>query len=72
MTATRIPGPSHPPGPLASPVAASDIAGISLDAVHALIRDGSVRSERIKGSLFVDLDDIARAVARDASGDAGV
>jgi hypothetical protein len=48
---------------------AAELAGVPLPEVHALVRDGKVRSERIKHALFVDLDDVeayARTIAEEA------
>jgi hypothetical protein len=56
------------PGPLASLRAAADLTGIDPRELDALVRIGAVRSERIKGRLFVSLDDAARVAARKRKG----
>jgi hypothetical protein len=61
MLSDRAPESSRSLGPLASLVAAADISGIRVDDVRALVRAGAVRYERIKGALYVDLDDVLRS-----------
>jgi hypothetical protein len=60
--------PALPSGPLVSPKVAADLAGIDPGELDALVRTGAVRSERIKGRLFVNLDDAARVADRKRKG----
>lgn len=60
--ASRIAVP--PVGPLASPRCVADLAGLSVSRVLELVRAGTVKAERIRGAVFVSLDDVD-AAARD-------
>ena len=61
-----MPTPSAEPGPvLASVAVAADLAGCPRDALLGWVADGRVRSERINGIVYVNLDD-AMATAGDA------
>jgi hypothetical protein len=62
-----IPKQPFPSGPLASARAAADLCGIDPAELDTVVRTGAVRSERIKGRLFINLDDAERA-ARDGAG----
>ena len=57
-----------PRGPRVSPRVAADLIGISPPELDALIRRESVRTERIGGKVFVDLDDAERAAKASAEG----
>ena len=50
-------------GTLATIRATSNLTGIPLTCLEDLIRSGALRSERIKGETFVDIDEAER-VAR--------
>jgi hypothetical protein len=63
MTAAAV----NPDDALVSARVAADLAGVPLPRVLSLVRAGSVRSERIKGALFVSLSDVDHA-ARDVAG----
>lgn len=56
-------------GSLATVSVASALTGLTEDRVHALIEAGTARSERIKGVLFVRLEDLDAASGR-TGGDA--
>jgi hypothetical protein len=45
---------------------ASGLARVSEPAIARLLEAGMVRSDRIRGELFVDLDDIRRVTQRGA------
>jgi hypothetical protein len=64
--------PRHTPaGPLASARAAADLTGMPRPELDDLIRRGAVRTERIGGKLYVDLDDAERAAKATREGGAG-
>ena len=52
--------PSPPHGPLARLRAASDLTGIPLERLEALIASGKLRSARIMGQTFIDIDEAER------------
>ena len=52
--------PTHAPGPLARLRAASDLTGIPRERLESLIRSGAIRTERIKGETFIDIDEAER------------
>ena len=52
--------PTQPPGPLATLRAASDLTGSPRERLESLIRSGALRTERIKGETFVDIDEAER------------
>jgi hypothetical protein len=52
-------------GPLVSPRVASELSGLALSAVHTLIRSGDVRTVRVRGAVFVRLDDVEAARPRE-------
>src|ERR1019366_8543211 len=52
--------PTPPPGHLASKLVACDLLNIGMRELDALIQSGRVRTERIKGRLYVDLGDVER------------
>lgn len=52
--------PTHAPGPLASLHAAADLTGIPRERLESLIASGKLRSERIKGETFIDIDEAER------------
>jgi hypothetical protein len=67
---TLFASPSRAAGPLVSPRVAAELSGVALPVIYNLIREGKARSERIKGILFIDLDDVeayARAIAEGVS-----
>ncbi len=61
---TRTP----PRGPRVSARVAADLIGITGPALDALIDRGVVRTERIGGKTFVDLDDAERAASESGEG----
>lgn len=52
--------PTRPPGPRVSPRAAAFLIGIPQPELDDLIRRGVIRTERIGGNVFLDLDDAER------------
>ena len=50
----------HTPGPLATLRAASDLTGIPRERLESLIASGKIRTERINGKTFVDIDEAER------------
>ena len=59
--------PTPPAGPLARLRAASDLTGIPRERLEALIASGKLRSVRIKGETFVDIDEAERVAMGGAS-----
>jgi hypothetical protein len=57
-----------PCGPLVSPRAAAHLVGATETEVLALIAAGRVRAERIKGKLFISLNDLDDAAGRPRGG----
>ena len=62
------PRPGLPPGPRVSTRVAIDLTGIDPRDLENLIRSGAVRTERIGGKLFIDLEDTERAAEERAGG----
>lgn len=54
--------PRPPAGPLVSPRAAADLIGTPRHKLDELIQRGAIQTARIKGKLFIALDDAERAV----------
>ena len=48
--------PTHPAGPLATLRATSDLTGIPRERIEAAIASGKLRTERIKGERYIDID----------------
>ena len=59
-----------PKGPLVSANVVANLLRINPDVLDDLIHRGAVRTERIKGNLFIDLDDAERAVKATRGGGA--
>lgn len=57
---------ARPRGPMVAVRTASGLARVSEPAIARLLEAGMVRSDRIRGELFVDLDDIRRVTQRGA------
>jgi len=61
---TRTP----PRGPRVSACAAADLTGLTQTVLDSLIDRGLIRTERIGGKTFVDLDDAERAASESGEG----